>query len=66
MGESFQCDDLDQLRDTFPGWIFGAFWITAASGPDRRRLWALRGPVAVTAWDAGTLAARIRQEEAGE
>jgi hypothetical protein len=34
--------DLARLRDQFPGWRFGTVWATAASGPDRRRVWAVK------------------------
>jgi len=56
-------DDLEQLRRQFPGWQFGATWISAASGPDARRLYAARDGCLLTAWNAAHLAAEIRREE---
>jgi hypothetical protein len=52
-------DDLDRLREQYPGWTFGRLWITAASGPDKRRLWASRGPIFLSAWSAAALAAEV-------
>jgi hypothetical protein len=62
MGESSQSDDVARLRDTFPGWSFGVVWVTAASGPDRRRLVAIRNGITLSAWDADALAAGIRRD----
>ncbi|MGA8427066.1 MAG: hypothetical protein WB801_05720 [Candidatus Dormiibacterota bacterium] len=56
-------DDLEQLRKDHPGWNFGSVWATAASGPDCRRLWAQRGSVLITAWNAPELARNIELEE---
>jgi hypothetical protein len=56
-------DDLQQLREEFPGWRIGSVWATAASGPDVRRLWASRDGITVSAWNAAELAADIRREE---
>jgi hypothetical protein len=56
-------DDLAQLREEFPGWRFGSVWATAASGPDRRRLWARNGPVLLSSWNAAGLRAAVRAEE---
>jgi len=55
--------DLDQLRVEFPGWQIGSVWATAASGPDARRIYAQRGTVLLTAWEAAKLAASIRHEQ---
>jgi hypothetical protein len=52
-------DDIALLRATFCGWTFGSVWITAASGPDRRRLVAIRGEVVLSAWTADDLAAEL-------
>jgi hypothetical protein len=60
---SCQPDGLAQLREQFPGWRFGSVWATAASGPDRRRVWARRGDAFLSAWTAEELAASIRREE---
>jgi hypothetical protein len=57
-------DDIASLRDQFPGWTFGTVWATAASGPDARRLWAVRDGYLLSAWTAGELAAEIRRQEA--
>lgn len=56
-------DDLDQLRADFPAWRFGTVWATAASGPDARRLWASKGAVLLTNWDAAGLRMSISAEE---
>jgi len=55
--------DLDQLRGEFPDWQIGSVWATAATGPDARRLYAQRGTVLLTAWEAAELAAIIRHEQ---
>jgi hypothetical protein len=55
--------DLDQLRGDFPGWQFGTIWVTAASRPDARRVYAQRNGVLLTAWTTAQLAADIRDEE---
>jgi len=57
--------DLDVLRRDHPGWRIGSVWASAASGPDRRRLYAAKDGRLITAWTAGDLAAYIRHEEAG-
>jgi hypothetical protein len=56
--------DLDELRQQFPHWRFGTVWASAASGPDKRRLYATREGVTLTAWNRFELAADIRHEEA--
>jgi hypothetical protein len=56
-------DDLTQLREEFPGWRFGTVWATAASGPDRRRVWARHGDVLLSDWNAAGLRAAIRAEQ---
>jgi hypothetical protein len=55
-------DDLAQLRVQFPGWRFGTVWATAATGPDRRRVWARNGDILLSAWDAASLRAAISAE----
>ena len=57
-----EANDLSRLREQFPGWRFGTVWATAASGPDRRRIWATRGAITVTAWNAAELAQKVRRE----
>jgi hypothetical protein len=59
-------DDLQQLREPFPGWQFGSVWASAASGPDARRVFAARATCLITAWTAAELAICLRQEEADE
>jgi hypothetical protein len=54
--------DLTHLREQFPGWRFGTVWASAASGPDRRRVWASKDGILLTAWNAAALAADIRRE----
>jgi len=56
-------DDLEQLRRQFVGWEFGTTWITAASGPDARRIYAAKDGCLLTAWSAAELAVDIRREE---
>jgi len=56
-------DDLAQLRDRFPEWRFGSVWATAASGPDRRRLWARKGDILLSDWNAAGLSATISAEQ---
>lgn len=55
--------DLDELREQFPCWRFGTVWASAASGPDKRRLYATNDGVTLTAWNRFELAADIRREE---
>jgi hypothetical protein len=55
-------DDIARLRREHPGWTFGTAWATAASGPDRRRVWAMRDRIRLSAWTAQALAAEIRRE----
>jgi hypothetical protein len=59
MGESSQASDVEQLRAAYPCWQFGVLWITAATGPDIRRLWASRGIVFLSSWSADALAALV-------
>jgi hypothetical protein len=59
---SFQPADIARLREQFPGWTFGTVWATAASGPDVRRLWAVRDGILLSAWTAAELADDIRRE----
>jgi hypothetical protein len=57
--------DLAELREEHPGWRFGTVWTTAGSGPDRRRVWAVKEGIMLSAWTAAELADGIRREEAG-
>jgi hypothetical protein len=54
--------DLAALREQFPGWTFGTVWASAATGPDARRLWAMRDGFLLSAWTAAELAAEIRRQ----
>jgi hypothetical protein len=56
-------DDISRLQSEHPQWQVGSMWTSAASGPDRRRLWAARGGILVTAPDAIGLSAQITREE---
>lgn len=56
-------DDLDRLREQFPGWQIGSVWATAATGPDVRRVTATKDGMLLSAWNAAELAADIRREE---
>ena len=58
-------DDLARLRQDHPTWRFGTVWASAASGPDKRRVYAARNGVTLTAWTAAELSMDIRREEAG-
>jgi hypothetical protein len=58
-------DDIARLRREHPGWTFGTVWATATSGPDRRRVWAMRDGILLSAWTAADLAADIRRETDG-
>lgn len=62
-GVETPASDLSQLREEFPDWRFGTVWASAASGPDRRRLWARRGSVLLSAWNAAGLRASIDYEQ---
>jgi hypothetical protein len=55
-------DDLAQLREQFPKWRFGTVWATAATGPDRRRLWARYEEILLSAWNADSLRNAVRWE----
>jgi hypothetical protein len=59
-------NDLDGLREEFGDrWEFTALWQTAASGPDRRQIFAVRtwDEKTLSAHDAAAMAAAIRREE---
>jgi hypothetical protein len=56
-------DDLARLRAEFPDWRFVTMWATAASGPDRRRLTAVKDGILLSAWSAAALSESIRHEE---
>jgi hypothetical protein len=56
-------DDLAQLRTDHPAWTFGSVWTTAGSGPDRRRIVAIRDGIILSAWSAEAIAADIQRED---
>jgi hypothetical protein len=58
-------DDLSQLSEEHPDWRFGTVWATASSGPDRRRLWARKDDVLLSAWSAAELRTAISAEQCG-
>jgi hypothetical protein len=59
-------NDIDQLKQDHPGWAIGSVWASAASGPDARRLVAMRGGIQVHAWTAAELSRLISYEEAAQ
>lgn len=59
-------DDLAWLRQEHPGWNFGTVWTSVNSGPDRRRVWASRNGVILSAWNAAALAEDINREPADD
>jgi hypothetical protein len=59
MGESSQASDVELLRHTVPSWGFAAVWTAVSSGPDRRRLVAIKGETVLGAWNADDLASQI-------
>jgi hypothetical protein len=56
--------DLDRLRAEQPGWAITATWTSAGTGPDARRLAAVREGIRVTAWTPAGLSAQIADREA--
>jgi hypothetical protein len=59
-------DDLAKLRREHPGWNFGTMWTSVNSGPDKRRIWASRNGVILSAWNAAALAEDIKREPADD
>ena len=57
-------NDLDRLAKAHPAWQFGVTWDAAASGPDRRHVWARQGNVILVAWSEAALAAYLILAEA--
>ena len=57
-------DDLAGLRKEFEGsgFTFGSVWASAGAGPDARRLFASRGTLLITSWNAAALRRRVREE----
>jgi hypothetical protein len=60
---SSQPSDIELLSNTFSGWSFGAVWTTAATGPDHRRLVAIKDGIILSAWDADALATQVTAEQ---
>jgi hypothetical protein len=56
--------DIDRLRAQHPLWTITATWATAASGPEHRRLAAVRQGIRLTAWTVPELEALIEAREA--
>ena len=61
-----QLGDIERLREKHPAWAIGSVWTTAATGPDRRRLWAVKEGTTYTAWSAAALAREIENAETSE
>jgi hypothetical protein len=57
-------DDLADRREEFDGsgLTFSSVWASAGAGPDARRLFASRGTLLITSWNAAELRMRIREE----
>jgi hypothetical protein len=55
--------DIDRLRAQHPAWRIEYTWTARNSGPDSRRLAAVREGIRVTAWTAAELSAKIAAEE---
>jgi hypothetical protein len=55
--------DIGRLRAQHPLWTITATWATAASGPEHRRLAAVRQGVRVVAWTPAELSAQIEARE---
>ncbi len=56
--------DVQRLQKGFgdQGWRFGTVWASAASGPDKRRLYAARDTTLLTAWTEQELVIKIQHE----
>jgi hypothetical protein len=56
--------DIHRLQEQFgdQGWRFGTVWASAASDPDKTRLYAARDTTLLTAWTEAELAILIRHE----
>jgi hypothetical protein len=50
------------VRAAFPSWSFASVWTAVASGPDQRRLMAVKGETVLSAWTADDLAAMVTAE----
>lgn len=56
--------DIDRLQQDHPRWVIDSVWASAGSGPDARRLVAMRDGIQVHAWTAAELSRLISYEEA--
>jgi hypothetical protein len=56
--------DIDRLTAQHPLWTITATWQGAASGPDHRRIEAVREGIRLTAWTPAELSAKIAAREA--
>jgi hypothetical protein len=56
--------DIDRLRAEHPLWTITAAWASAGTGPDARRLAAVREGIRLTDWTAAGLSAQIAEREA--
>jgi hypothetical protein len=59
-------NDIEQLKRDHPRWLIGSVWASAASGPDARRLVAVRDGIQVHAWTAAELSRLISHEDAAQ
>jgi len=59
-------DDVAALARAFPGYEFGSAFVTAASGPDYRYLWARRDGVLIAAPSRSQLARELNARERQE
>jgi hypothetical protein len=59
-------NDIGQLKRDHPQWLIGSVWASVASGPDARRLVAVRDGIQVHAWTAAELSRLISHEEAAQ
>ena len=66
MNTSCQPSDVELLRHTFPSWSIASVWTAVNSGPDKRRLVAIKGSTVLSAWDADSLASQIVAEGIAE
>jgi len=55
---------IDRLRQPHTLWAIGSVWMSAASGPDARRLTASREGIQVHGWTEAELSRKIADEEA--
>jgi hypothetical protein len=61
MADTTDPEDVARLAEAFPGWVIGARWVTAGTGPDQRRLHASRNGTTLEAWSAADLERQLAQ-----